>query len=151
MENIIQEKINNCKTNISMLKRRSAELKKQLDGAKKAKGIDKWIGNVFESSSGLTEEYAEFYKDIKSYLKKMTAGKYEMELGRGHFYFSGFFKNLETGKWGYIMSSDVRYSKNKWYTHLLVRTAKDNKDYSGGQNMFSTLPDLLDNLNKLSK
>jgi len=87
MENIIQEKINNCEHDISMLKRQERELKKQLEGAKKAKGIDKWIGNVFESSSGLTEEYAEFYKDIKSYLKKMTAGKYEMELNRGHLFF----------------------------------------------------------------
>ena len=68
MENIIQDKISQCKKSISMLKRQERELKKQLDGAKNAKGINKWIGNVFESSSGLTEEYAEFYKDIKSYL-----------------------------------------------------------------------------------
>lgn len=151
MENIIQDKINQCKNSISMLKRQERELKKQLDGAKNAKGIDKWIGNVFVSSSGLTKEYAEFYKDIKSYLKKLTAGKYEMELGRGHFYFSGFFKNLETGKWVYVNCADVRFFKNEWYNRLLVRTAKNNKDYTGGKNEFSTLSSLLDSLNNLTK
>jgi len=30
--------------------------------------------------------------------KKLTVGKYEMKLNREHFYFCGFFRNLETGK-----------------------------------------------------
>ena len=84
-------------------------------------------------------------------MKKTTAGKYEMELGRGHFYFSGFFKNLETGKWVYVNCAVVRFFKNEWYNRLLVRTAKNNKDYTGGKNEFSTLSSLLDSLNNLTK
>jgi hypothetical protein len=151
MEKIIKEKINSCITNIELLEQEKEKLEKQLAAAEKNKGIDKWIGNVFESSSGLTDEFAEFYNDMKKYLKKETAGKYKMELNRGHFYFFGFFKNLKTEKWAYINCSDVRFFKNEWHNNLLIRTAIDNKDYNGGQNEFSTLTNLLNKLEKLTK
>ena len=39
----------------------------------------------------------------------------------------------------YISISDVRYFNNDWYNHILVRTAKNETDYRGGFNHYTTL------------
>ena len=127
-------------------RRKQAEvygLQSEAELAKKAevkqKGIKGWLGYNFESSSGLTEEFADFSKDIKIELKKIMTGYELISYNRGHFYFSAFFKNIINNKFVYISSDDVRGS-DRWYTNLLVRTAKNDKDYTGGSNDWSTLP-----------
>lgn len=106
-------------------------------------GIEAWRGYHFESSSGLTEEWADFSEDMQKHLKKTLAPELSLvSYYRGHFYFSAFIKNNETGKLAYISCDDVRYSPDAWYTRLLVRTAKHDKDYRGGSNDFATLSGL---------
>ena len=39
----------------------------------------------------------------------------------------------------YLSISDVRYFTNEWYGHILIRTAKDEQDYRGGFNHYTTL------------
>jgi hypothetical protein len=112
----------------------------------KSKGIEAWRGYHFESSSGLTEEWASFSQHMKAYLKKTLAPEFEMvSYSRGHFYFSVFMKN-KNGKMVYISCNDVRYSPGYspegWYNNLLVRTAEHEKDYTGGRNNYSTLEGL---------
>ncbi len=109
----------------------------------KTKGIEGWLDYNFQSSCSLTEEYASFSSQIKKELKKMMKGFEMVSFNRGHFYFSVFFKNIETGKYVYISSDDVRGGRNGWYNSLLVRTAKNDKDYTGGSNDFSNWNSLL--------
>ena len=40
----------------------------------------------------------------------------------------------------YMSISDVRFFKNEWYNHILFRTAKSEKDFTGGTNLYTTLP-----------
>ena len=42
----------------------------------------------------------------------------------------------------YISISDVRYFANEWYSHILIRTAKNEQDYRGGFNHYTTLENL---------
>jgi hypothetical protein len=110
--------------------------------ANQKQGIEKWLGHAFESSSQTTPEFMVFYNEIVKYIKQAIGKDYKLIIGRGHFYFSGFLQNKKTEKWCYFSGADVRYSRDGWYNNLLMRTATDNKDYAGGRNDQSTLPNI---------
>jgi len=97
----------------------------------------------FESSSGLTREFAEFFNTFKKEFTKelQIAGATNIVFNRGHFFISGFC--TINGQVWYFSLSDVRgmnYHLNQsCMGKLLYRTAKDYKDYTGGQNRFATI------------
>ena len=146
---IIDEKINYNKSAIRDLEIETRELKEQKKQAGK-KGIEKWFGNTFESSSGLTDEFSSFSKDFKKHLKSIAGIDYKLYFSRGHFDCSGFFRNIKTEKFVYFSVSDVRYFPNSWWNNVLVRKAKDEKDYTGGRNNSCQLVDLKKNIDNLS-
>ena len=78
--------------------------------------MKKWLNHVFESSSGLTPEFAAFSRQMRSYLKKHLSGFDLVSYSRGHFYFSAFVRNKITGRLAYINSSDVRFFPLPGYT-----------------------------------
>jgi hypothetical protein len=88
----------------------------------------------FESSCGLTPEFAQFFRTFKSEFTKelQTIGATNIEFSRGHFYVSGFFTTPDGQAW-YFSISDVRFFPDR---RLLYRTAKDYKDYTGGRNRY---------------
>lgn len=88
----------------------------------------------FESSCGRTPEYLAWHKMFKreftKYLKSL--GMVEIKIGSpNHFDMSGFFKRAD-GQWFYFSISDLRWSKSD----MLFRTAKHEKDFTGGANFF---------------
>jgi len=93
----------------------------------------------FSSGGANSEQFHTFFDDFKKsftyQLKKLKAT--EIEFSKGHFYLSGFFK---VGEQHYYFSlSDVRhgFGFNHWgKPELLMRTAKHNKDYTGGGNCY---------------
>jgi len=105
-------------------------------------GINKWLDYTFESSSGLTEEFAQFARDFKKELIKVIKPDFELiNYSRGHFEISGFLKD-KYGKFIYFSTSDVRYFKNEWFNNILIRTAQHDKDYTGGRNCSTTWQEL---------
>jgi len=130
------------------LKIAEAELKE--NGEKQ--GIKKWLDYQFESSSSLTPEFAEFRKEIKRYIKKLLPDYLEliMPFSSLHFAFSGFIKNKKTGEYVYFSCSDVRNWQNEWYDNLLIRTAENDRDFTGGSNDFCRLPDIAEKTIKLT-
>ena len=68
-----------------------------------------------------------------------TRSKY-LVLCYKYYAFSAFFKC--NNKYVYFKISDVRYFKNEWFNHILIRTTKSEKDYTGGQNHYTNLMDL---------
>ncbi len=99
------------------------------------KKIAQWLDTSFESSSSTTPEFAAFAAQYRRELKKQLAKDLELVgFNRGHFYLSGFIKNSLTGKYAYFMTDDVRFSVNGWHNQVLMRTAKHEKDYTGGRN-----------------
>ena len=89
----------------------------------------------FGSSSVNTPEFNSFFikfkKEFTKELKKLNAT--EIQFSKGHFYLSGFFKVNE--QYYYFSLSDVRNSFG-YPSNLLIRTAKNNKDYTGSSNNF---------------
>lgn len=97
----------------------------------------------FVSSSGTTQEFLNFYRTFKSEFTKelQSIGATDIQIGKGHFYVSGFF-TIDGQAW-YFSLSDVRgmeYCLNQsCMGKLLYRTAKNYKDYTGGQNRFAKI------------
>jgi len=88
--------------------------------------------------------FNEWFKDLKKNIKDQLGSDYSLiNFSPGHFISSGFIKNLKNQKLVYISFSDVRYFNNEWYTNVLIRSAKDSSDFSGGSNQYCTLPELM--------
>lgn len=145
---LCREQIDRKRKEIERLEHEIETLEKQARESKT--GIASWLGYPFESSSGLTEEYRSFYGDIFKFLKGQLLNDFVLDIRRKHFEFSGFVQNKVSGKWAYFSSWDVRFFPDAWYNKLLVRTAKDRKDYTGGSNQFVSLPDIHQVLLKLT-
>lgn len=96
--------------------------------------------------------HANFYKGeflpvARRELKKMAANMgAELIFNPGYFYYSAFFKKDD--KCVYINVGDVRYDSN-WYDKVLFRTAKNEKDYTGGANRFCSYDNLENEVNTL--
>ena len=82
----------------------------------------------------LGDDFKDFFRKEKrriiDNLKKI--GCYDFKFSCQFYYFSGFFRS-KTGQMYYISCSDVRYFG---YIELLYRTAKHNKDWTGGGNQY---------------
>lgn len=86
------------------------------------------------SGSDLGQDFKEFFRKEKNRLSKILKEKgcTKIEMNYGFYYFSGFF-TAPSGQVYYFSCSDIRH----WgYERLLIRTAKDYKDFSGGSNQY---------------
>jgi hypothetical protein len=102
----------------------------------------------FESSSGLTQQFADFYRLFKREFSKVLKKHFdikEIRMSRGHFYISGFFQ-LTDGRIWYYSLGDVRWGSFR--DQLLIRTAKSFEDYTGGSNNFVDISDI-ENLKRI--
>ena len=89
----------------------------------------------------------EFLPVARRELKKMAANMgAELTFNPGYFYYSAFFKKDD--KCVYINVGDVRYDSN-WYDKVLFRTAKNEKDYTGGPNRFCSYDNLENEVSSL--
>lgn len=141
MRELYEEKIKGIDLSISGLQREKEDLKRKKDSL--GLRIKKWLDYPFESSSGLTKEFSLFSKDFKKYLKEKIKDSFDLvNWSRGHFGISGFLKNKKNNKLVYFSCSDVRHFPNSWYENLLIRTAKNEKDYTGGSNDYCKFPNI---------
>ena len=93
----------------------------------------KLIAEDFESSAYRTPQYLTFHRTFKrefTALLKPYISRIEF-ITPNHFDVAGFFE-MNDGKIWYFSISDLRWSKGA----MLIRTAKDFKDYTGGQNRY---------------
>lgn len=149
---IYTKKVNEARNNLKVAEMEFELAERQAKEKQSVKGIEKWVDYAFESGTRLTPEFAQFRREIKSYIKKSLTDELEliMPFGTLHFAFSGFIKNKKTGKFVYFSSSDVRYWKNEWYNNLLIRIAENEKDFTGGSNGRCKITELVEKAKKLT-
>lgn len=105
--------------------------------------MKKWIDYKFQSSSTITTEFRKFATDFRRYIKQAVNPEFSIVwFLRGHFESSVCVQNNTTKKLAYISISDVRFFPNGWYNHVLYRTMKYEKDYTGGNNNYCKLRDI---------
>ena len=109
----------------------------------KLNDLKKYIDYEFSSGCYTGEDYKSFQTKYINYLKAMCKeNNWELvNISKNHYCFSAFIKSSEN-KCVYLSISDVRYFSNEWYSHILVRTAKNEVDYRGGFNNYTTLENL---------
>lgn len=113
--------------------------------------LNQWLHVEFESSCYKTEEFKAFSRLFRSELKKLLPEGYTLiGFSIGHFYISGFVYNESTKKYAYFSIADVRFFRNEWYYHMLVRTARSDRDFIGGANQYTTFYDAADAFEKLT-
>ena len=84
-------------------------------------------------------------KEFKALAKKIGA---EITFSPNYFEWSAFF--IKDGKYIYVHVGDVRYDVGgHWYDSVLFRTAKNEKDYSGGCNRYCSYEELAEELSDL--
>ena len=105
--------------------------------------IKKYLNYEFSSGGYTGEDYKTFQTKYINYLRAMCRENHWqlVNVGRNHYWFSAFIKSAEN-KCVYLSISDVRYFTNEWYGNILIRTAKDEHDYRGGFNNYTTLENL---------
>lgn len=118
----------------------------------KLNDLKKYIDYEFSSGCYTGEDYKSFQTKYINYLKAMCKENHWelVNVSKNHYCFSAFIKSSEN-KCVYLSISDVRYFSNEWYNHILVRTAKNEVDYRGGFNNYTTLEKLDNTVAKLLK
>lgn len=118
----------------------------------KLNDLKKYIDYEFSSGCYTGEDYKSFQTKYINYLKAMCKENHWelVNVSKNHYCFSAFIKSSEN-KCVYLSISDVRYFSNEWYSHILVRTAKNEVDYRGGFNNYTTLEKLDNTVERLLK
>lgn len=110
-----------------------------------------YLGRRFVNGGGYTtKEYDTFQTKYINYLRSLCRenGWTLMKPLKGHYEFSVFIKD-QNGYFVYFAISDVRFWQDQWYNHILIRSAKDDKDYRGGYNQYTDLPDIVKNIQRI--
>lgn len=112
--------------------------------------VSQFLNQEFVSSTTQTKEFRNFARSYKKALKQnLPDGIKIAAFNTNHFCISGFVTDGE--KYVYFSVSDVRFFPNEWYHHILIRTAKDTSDYTGGMNQYTTLKDFGRKVQRLLK
>jgi len=106
------------------------------------KDLEKYLDYQFSSGPYTGDDYKQFQSKYINYLRTLCKenGWELVHIGRNHYEFSAFIKRDD--RYIYLSISDVRFFPNNWYNHILIRTAVDERDYHGGYNNYTSLPNL---------
>ena len=115
------------------------------------KDLKKYLNYEFSSGCYTGEDYKAFQTKYINFLKAICRNnRWKLvNVGKNHYCFSAFIKGGTENKYVYLSISDVRYFSNEWYKHILIRTAKNEVDYHGGFNQYTSLENLEWNIAKL--
>lgn len=91
------------------------------------KKVEDWGGKTSKSFKSFG---AKFKNSFQKELDKIGANI--SEFNKGHYYLSGFFRTKDNECY-YFSISDVRHFN---FGNMLYRTAKDEKDFTGGGNQY---------------
>ena len=106
--------------------------------------LKQYVNYEFSTGCYTGNDYKTFQTKYINYLRKICKENNWslIKVNKNHYCFSAFIKGGTENKYVYISISDVRYFNNDWYNHILVRTAKNEVDYKGGFNHYTTLDKL---------
>ena len=106
--------------------------------------LKQYINFEFSTGCYTGNDYISFQTKYINFLKTICqSNNWKLiKVNKNHYCFSAFIKGGTENKYVYISISDVRYFNNDWYNHILIRTAKNEVDYKGGFNHFTTLEKL---------
>ena len=113
--------------------------------------LKKYLDYEFSTGVYTGDDYKKFQTKYLYYLGSLCKKQnwQLIKVSKGHYNFSAFIRNQY--RYLYISIPDVRYNKNGWYNHVLIRTAKNVFDYTGGTNNYTNLERLTESADWLFK
>ena len=91
-----------------------------------------------------------FAEMFRKYVERNIPSNTELVgFSTGHYDLSCFLKRGIN--FVYFSIPDVRFFKNEWVDNILIRTAKSEKDYTGGRNNYTDLENFRNAVNNLLK
>ena len=105
--------------------------------------LEKYLNYEFSTGCYTGKDYLTFQRKYINYLHSLCKERHWslVNVGKNHYCFTAFIKTNDD-LYVYISIPDVRFWKNEWYNHILIREAKNEKDYHGGRNHYTTLTEL---------
>lgn len=115
----------------------------------KLNDLQKYLNYEFSTGSYTGKDYKTFQTKYINYLKSIcNDNNWQItNVHKNHYTFSLFIKSKN--KYIYFSICDVRYNQNQWWYHVLLRTAQNDSDFTGGQNNFSNLPNITNKIKYL--
>ena len=112
--------------------------------------LEKYLNYEFSSGGYTGEDYKTFERKYINYLRTLCKEQgWELSNpSKGHYEFSVFIRNRE-GNYIYVSLPDVRFWKNQWYNHILIRCTRYEKDYRGCGNNYTHLTELAQTAQRL--
>ena len=112
--------------------------------------LEQYLNYEFSTGCYTGNDYLSFQRKYINYLRALCKDNgWELIVSsKSHYWFSVFIRN-QSGNHLYLCISDVRFWKNEWYNRILIRTANHEKDYHGGGNHHTSLPNLTQTANYL--
>ena len=102
--------------------------------------LKKYLDYEFSTGVYTGDDYKTFQNKYINYLRSICKenGWQLINIGRNHYCFSAFITDNKN-HYIYLSIVDVRFNRY-WYNRVLIRTAKSEKDYTGGSNNYYSLP-----------
>ena len=98
-----------------------------------------FVDYVFSSGGIAGDDFKSFNTKFKNAVKKLLPDGFSIHTwSKGHYYCSAVIKT-PGNRYIYLSIPDVRYSQNEWFSNILYRTMKHEKDWTGGHNCYTTL------------
>lgn len=115
--------------------------------------MKKWINYKFNQADYNEAGYDDkamkkFVRQLEKLIKKDIGDTTDVEINLNPYEISGFVG--KDGKMAYFSFPSFR-KPGEWSTNILVRSAKDNKDYKGGNRRYTTIDNLTKNLQDVLK
>ncbi|MBO4542239.1 MAG: hypothetical protein J5725_03550 [Bacteroidales bacterium] len=113
------------------------------------KSLREYVNYVFVYGEVTPKEYKSFARKYRNVLKKMLPNGWEIvEFGGNWFTMSGVIKT-DDDRFIFVSIPDVRYSVNAWIDDILIRTMKNDHDWTGGMNHYTSLFEFSEDVQKL--
>ena len=97
------------------------------------------------NGQGLSQEWVKsIRRELRSALKGLE--DYDGKIELNFYYFSGFVSR--NGRYVYVSSVDTRFWRN-WRDRILIRYARDDRDYAGGSNKYVPMSELSDKVKEM--
>ena len=106
------------------------------------KFLKEFDGHIFvDEGAYCSNDFKTFARKFKNYLKRTLPANFEIvDHYCGHYYLCGFVKN--GNNYAYYSWTWNRYSPVRPSQSILVRTAKNERDFTGGFNQYTELENL---------
>ena len=110
-----------------------------------------FVDYLFSSGGFTGDDYKIFEKKFKNVIKKSLPEGYEIHSWNSNHYECSWVIKTPSNNYIYSSISDVRFFQNEWFTSILIRTMRHDKDWHGGHNNYTNIFTFTKDVERLEK